>query len=71
MADIIDFDGETKGNVNPDQVLMAAVGEMESTLLLGFSKTGQFYMASSDGELGNLLVLLEMARAAMMDEVMS
>ena len=68
MAEIIAFNGETREDIDPDQVLMAATSELDCVLVLGFTKRGSLYVAASDGELGKILVLMEAGKAALLDE---
>ena len=61
---IILFDGITKLDLPADRVLLKAAQEadLESTVIIGFTKDGDFYFASSLADGGNVLWLLELAK---------
>lgn len=50
MADVIDFNGLTTLDINPDKVLQAALGALSDVVICGKDKNGDFYFASSKGE---------------------
>lgn len=66
MADILDFNGITKGLIDPQKILDGARG-IDEVLLVGW-KGDQFYMATSNGNIGDTLVLLELAKQQLMEE---
>lgn len=66
-AKVLKLDIETRLNIPPDRVLKAAIGELESVLVIGFDKEGEFYGASSLADGGDLLWLMELCKRALMD----
>lgn len=61
MTNVIDFTGQTTVPIPPDKVLDGAK-VCTSVLVLGWDQNDEFYMASSDAEVGELLILLELAK---------
>ena len=68
MSNVVQFNGETRQDIDPEKVLNAARGKLACALVLGFTEDGHLYMASSDGDLGKILVLMEASRAVLLDE---
>lgn len=68
-AKIYQFDGETKQDFPPDQVLEAAIGQLDKVLILGFKKKedGEIYMAASCGNIPEALYLLEKCKKALLE----
>jgi hypothetical protein len=59
---IVEFPGHTYGKINPDKVakaLLEDIKDFESVLVCGFTKDGDFYLASSEGEIKENLWLIE------------
>jgi hypothetical protein len=59
---IVEFPGNTYGKINPDKVakaLLEDIKDFESVLVCGFTKDGDFYLASSEGEIKENLWLIE------------
>jgi hypothetical protein len=59
---IVEFPGSTYGKINPDKVakaLLEDIKDLESVLVCGFTKDGDFYLASSEGEIKDNLWLIE------------
>ena len=69
MSEVIEFDGETRLPMDPDRILEAAKGELDSALVLGFDKEGGFYLASSDPDARQMIWALETAKAMLMVQV--
>ena len=67
MADVVQFSGVTKNNIEPDQVLTEAVGVLDSVLVLGWTKEGALYVAASDAGVGEALLLMEVTKAALIE----
>lgn len=69
---IINFPGTTFGKINPsiiaDNVIEVA-DELESMLVLGFTKAGEFYLATSEGEIKENLWIIENARIHFYNEM--
>lgn len=59
-AEVITFPGDTTLGLPPDRVLEAAVGKLDTVLILGYdSETGEEYFASSVTDRATILWLLE------------
>lgn len=59
MTDVVEFPGVTKLDLDPDRVLGAAVGELSSAIVIGYTKDGEEYFASSISNGPETLWLLE------------
>lgn len=57
----------TKLDLPPDRVLEAAVGELEGVVILGYTKDGQDYFASTYADGGTVLWLMERAKMALLE----
>jgi hypothetical protein len=66
MADVVQFPGVTKLDLNADDVLSAAIGELDEVVICGFGKDGSAYFASSVADGGQALWHLERAKWALM-----
>lgn len=62
---VINFPGATRLKIDPDKVLTAAVGNLESVIVIGYDKTGMEYFAASDPSGPEALWLLERAKAGL------
>lgn len=67
MAKILDWDGLTRHDIDPGKVLKAAIGELESVLVIGWDKEGELYTASSKSDGGDILWLLEKCKQRLMN----
>lgn len=66
MGKVVDFTGPTVGNLEPDDVLKAATGVgMDQVLILGW-KGDDFYMATSEPDTRDTLMLLQIANHALL-----
>ena len=60
MSDnVVRFPGITKLDLDPDLVLREAIGKLEGVLLLGYTKDGECYFASSYADGGEVMWLVE------------
>jgi len=66
MAKIIPFRGVTTLDLDPDQVLENAKGEMEGVVLLGWDKAGEMFFASTYADGGTVLWLLEQCKTRLL-----
>lgn len=68
-AKIIPFSGITKLDLDPDQILDAAKGQLEGVVVLGFcnDEDGGFYAASSYADGGTVLWLLEQCKKRLLE----
>jgi len=67
MSNIIPIGGITKLDIPEDQILEAAKGEMDGVVLMGWKKDGELYFASSFGDGGDVLWLMEKCKQALLD----
>jgi len=61
--------GETRGDLDADMVLEAAIGKLSSVMVVGFTEQRGFYMALSEGSIAENLLILETTRL-MINEAM-
>lgn len=66
MGNVVNFTGVTKLDLPPDRMLESAVGKLEGVVLLGYTKDGEEYFASSYADGGDMLWLLERAKKALL-----
>ncbi len=59
MNNVVDFNGVTKLNLDPDRVLNKAVGELSEVIVIGYDKDGAEYFASSIADGGDVNWLLD------------
>jgi coenzyme F420-reducing hydrogenase delta subunit len=67
MSNVIRFNGVTRLNVEPDIVLEAAIGALDGVVVLGYSKDGEEYFASSYADGGDVLWLLERLKKQLLE----
>jgi hypothetical protein len=58
---------DTEGDISPDKVLEAAVGKLKSAIVIGWTDTGGFYLAMSQGAIAENLMLLETSKAMIIE----
>jgi len=66
-AKVIDFTGVSKLDWNPDRVLEAAIGGLESVVVIGYTKDGEEYFASSIADGGTTNWLLDRCKRKLLD----
>lgn len=59
MTNVVGFGGITKLDIEPDQVLKAAIGQLHTVVVLGYDKDNKEYFASSDADMRTGLWLAE------------
>lgn len=68
MAEIINFDGVTKLDIPAERVTKAAAeADLEHAVVIGWKNDGEFYFASSYGDLAHTLWLLEQAKRSLFE----
>lgn len=70
---IVDFPGRTYGKIDPYKVakaVMQDIKEFDSLLVCGFTKDGDFYLASSEGEIKENLWLIENVKMQLWNSTM-
>ncbi len=65
-GEIVNWSGITKLDMPPDRILEAAKDKLEGVVILGFTKDGDEYFASSYADGGEMLWLLERAKKALL-----
>ena len=67
MVEVITLDVETRLDIPPERVLKKALeADMEGVVLIGYTKDGSYYAASSYADGGTVLWLLETCRLKLM-----
>lgn len=70
MSDVVNLGVATTLDVPCDRVLSSALGnDLASVVVLGWDKDDGFYIAASTGEIGEILLLLEMGRREAMEQI--
>lgn len=70
MGDVVHLNIPTNGDIPCDRVLSGAeAANLESVLVLGWDQSGDFYIASSSGDVGKLLMLLELGERETIDQI--
>jgi len=59
MADILDFTGITKADLDPDMILESAKGQVLDVVVLGYDQNGEEYFASAKADPREILWLLK------------
>lgn len=59
---VIDFKGPSSLDFDPDRILQASIGKVESAIVIGWDKNGDFYFNSSISGGPEVLWLIEIAR---------
>lgn len=67
MSKVIPFTGVTKLDMPADQVLESAMGEMEGVVIMGWTKDGKEYFASSYADGGTVLWLAERMKKMLLE----
>lgn len=67
MGDVVYLDGQTCLDIPADRVLEAAVGVLDSVVLVGYDKEGNEYVASSTSKLPDVLWMLERAKKMILE----
>lgn len=69
---VIEFPGETVGPIPPKKILDKANEEqLKDVVVLGWTEDNSLYISSSTGEAPDLIFLLEMAKAELIDMIRS
>ena len=59
---VVDFNGITKLDLDPERVLAKAAGKLQSVVIIGETKDGDEYFASSVADGGSVLWMIERAK---------
>lgn len=71
MGKVVQFTGLTTLDHEPDQVLEAALGKLDTCVVIGYNKDGSQFFASSSSDGGMCMWLLEQAKAALLNAAAS
>lgn len=66
-AQVFDFNGITRLDLDPDRVLSQATGKLQGVVVVGYDKDGEFYAASSYADGGDMLWALELAKKKLLE----
>jgi hypothetical protein len=67
MGDVVNFNGATRLDIDPDPVLQAAVGKLKQVVILGYTEDGQEYFASSIADGGTVLWMFERCKQVLIN----
>jgi hypothetical protein len=65
-SNVVEFSGVTKLDIPPDKLLNSAIGKLESVLILGYTKEGDEYFASSKADASEPIYFCERAKHRLM-----
>lgn len=66
---IIRFTGLTKLDIEPDTILTNATGQLKEVLVIGTTKDGNQYLASSSSDAKNMIWHIETAKFMIMESI--
>lgn len=66
MGDVVELNLITKLDLDPDRLLQKAIGQLDEVLIIGFTKDGGEYFASSKADASNPIYLCERAKHRLM-----
>lgn len=70
-AEIHKFNGNTLLDLEADDVLEAAKEKLETVIVVGWTHEGDMYLASTTSDTGKILLLMEVAKAGLLDRVIN
>ena len=71
MGDVVNLPVKTTLDLLPDTILTQAIGKLSGVMVIGFDKDGEEWVTSSMGSVGDILFLLERAKALTMASVVA
>lgn len=69
MTNVVVLPVVTKLDLPPDRLLEAALGQLDSVVIIGYDKDGNEYFASSCADGGDVLWLLERSKLKLLNVV--
>lgn len=66
-AQILDFNGITSLDLDPDRVLSKALGQLKGAVVIGYDHDGDLYVTSSYADGGDMLWALEQAKRKLLE----
>lgn len=67
MGDVVDFNGYTRLDIEPDKVLEGAKGKLDKVVVVGVNKDGEMWFSSSTSKLETILYLLKKAEKLLLE----
>lgn len=67
MSNILNFDGITTLDLDPDMVLQNNIGKLEGFVLVGYTTSGKEYLCTTYGDTPTILWLLERAKKQILE----
>jgi hypothetical protein len=68
MGDVIELDCITTLPIPPEKVLQAALDHgLQEVVVIGYTKDGDYYLASSEPDGGRIIWLLELAKKKLLE----
>ena len=64
---VIEFNGITKLDLEPDRVLENTKGKLKSFLIIGYDTDDEFYFSSTLANAGEMLWLIELAKKQLLE----
>jgi hypothetical protein len=68
-ADILTFNGITTLDIDADRMLQNAIGELSEVIIIGYTKYGEEYFASSKADGSAVLWHLERAKKKLLEVI--
>ena len=69
MSEVVNFTGITTLKGDPDRVLSAALGKLDTVVVIGFDAEGEEYFAANESDGGTVLWLLERLKKQLLETV--
>lgn len=70
MAEHLVFDGISRLDLSAERILQAAIdAKIETAVILGYDAYGEFYFASTKGDGGDVIWLMEIAKKKLLEMV--
>lgn len=69
MSNVVEFNGITRLNLDPDRVLNKAIGELKDVIIVGYTKDGEEYFASSIADGADVNWLLDRMKLMLLKTV--
>lgn len=66
-AKILDFNGITRLDLDPERVLAKAQGQLQAVVVIGYDQAGDLYVATSYADGGDMLWALEQAKRKLLE----
>lgn len=67
VENVVEFPGETTLDSNADKVLEAAIGNLESVMIIGTTHQDNIYIDSSHEDVANLNLWLDLTKKRIME----